>query len=299
MTPQPQPQNPSLRAFLAYLKTECGLSGNTVSSYRRDVSRFLDFLGASDPARVDTARIEKFLHAEKKRGLEVSSIARALVSVRMFYRFLASEGMASDAAVSTIETPKIWRRLPDFLTVQEVSKLLATPKGRAPLAVRDRAILETFYAAGARVAEVAHVRTGDVKLDLGLVLLFGKGEKERVVPLGRPAVNAIKDYLAAARAKLATARSGDTLFLGRRGEPLSRVHIWRIVKKYAGLAGIRKNVHPHTLRHSFATHLLEGGADLRTVQEMLGHSSISTTQIYTHVDRNRLKAVHRKFHPRP
>jgi len=290
--------NPSLRAFLTYLTTECGLSANTVNSYRRDVSRFLRFIEPSDPCEIDTERVERFLQLEKKRGLEVSSVARALVAVRMFYRFLAGEGLASDAAVATIEAPKIWKKLPDFLTVQEVARLLDEPKGRSVYAVRDRAILEAFYAAGARVAEVARLKVQDLKLDLGLVLLFGKGSKERVVPLGRPAVKAIEDYLRHARPKLAKPASDDTLFIGARGEQLSRIHIWRIVKKYAGLAGIRKNVHPHTLRHSFATHLLEGGADLRTVQEMLGHSSIATTQIYTHVDRNRLKAVHRKFHPR-
>jgi len=290
--------NPSLRAFLTYLTTECGLSANTVNSYRRDVSRFLRFIEPSDPCEIDTERVERFLQLEKKRGLEVSSVARALVAVRMFYRFLAGEGLASAAAVATIEAPKIWKKLPDFLTVQEVARLLDEPKGRSVYAVRDRAILEAFYAAGARVAEVARLKVQDLKLDLGLVLLFGKGSKERVVPLGRPAVKAVEDYLRNARPKLAKPASDDTLFIGARGEQLSRIHIWRIVKKYAGLAGIRKNVHPHTLRHSFATHLLEGGADLRTVQEMLGHSSISTTQIYTHVDRNRLKAVHRKFHPR-
>ena len=297
MSERPQP-SPLLRAFLAFLRTECGLSDNTLSAYRRDVSRFLEFAAGADPAKVRPSDVEKFLHAEKRRGLEVSSIARALVAVKMFYRYLASEGLASDAAVATIETPKIWRRLPDFLSVQEVKKLLECPKGRSPLAIRDRAILEVFYAAGARVSETAQVRIEDVKLDLGLVLLFGKGQMERVVPLGRPAISAIEDYTRNARAKLATPKSDNTLFLGVRGERLSRMHIWRIVRKYAGLAGIRKNVHPHTLRHSFATHLLEGGADLRTVQEMLGHSSISTTQIYTHVDRNRLKSVHRKFHPR-
>jgi integrase/recombinase XerD len=265
---------------------------------RNDIARFLEFLSGGDPASVKTSDVERFLHAEKKRGLEVTSVARALVAVKMFYRFLAAEGLASDAAVTTIETPKVWKRLPEFLTVQEVTKLLECPKGRAPLAVRDRAILEMFYAAGARVSETARVRVEDLKLDLGLVLLFGKGQKERIVPLGRHAVSAVEDYLAWSRTKLATPASDSTLFLGRRGERLTRMHIWRLVKKYAGLAGIRKNVHPHTLRHSFATHLLEGGADLRTVQEMLGHASIATTQIYTHVDRNRLKSVHRKFHPR-
>lgn len=295
---EPQNAHPWLEGFLAYLRAECGLAGNTLSAYRRDVSKFLAFLGQSPPDEVDAARVEKFLLEEKHRGLKPSSIARALASIRMFYRFLASEGLASDAFTAQLESPRVWKRLPNFLTVAEVTKLLKSPKGRAPLVVRDRAMLEMFYAAGARVAEVARVKTSDVKLDLGLVLLFGKGSKERVVPLGRPAVAAITKYLESARPELAGPRSDDTLFLGIRGEPLSRIHIWRLVKKYALLAGINKNVHPHTLRHSFATHLLEGGADLRTVQEMLGHASISTTQIYTHVDRNRLKSVHHRFHPR-
>jgi len=291
-------QHPLLKSFLAYLQTECGLSDNTLSAYRRDITRFVTFLGEKDPSRAETEDIEAFLGSEKRRGLEVTSIARGLVAVRMFYKFLAAEGLAKETAASTLDTPKVWRRLPDFLTVAEVEKLLKAPKGSKPLPVRDRAILETFYAAGARVAEVARIRLTDLKLDLGMVLLFGKGSKERVVPLGKPALAAIEDYLEKSRPQLAKPQSGDTLFLGVRGKPLGRMHIWRLVKKYAGLAGIRKNVHPHTLRHSFATHLLEGGADLRTVQEMLGHSSISTTQVYTHVDRNRLKSVHHKFHPR-
>jgi len=291
-------QHPLLKGFLAYLRTECGVSENTLEAYRRDVGRFIGFLGEADPAGVRTEDVEDFLSAEKRRGLEVTSIARALVAVRMFYRFLASEGIVGEAVTATLETPKIWKRLPDFLTVAEADKLLRAPKGQTPLAIRDRAMLETFYAAGARVAEVAGVRIQDLKLDLGLVLLFGKGAKERVVPLGRSAIAAIELYLSHARGQLAKPQSGDALFLGVRGAPLSRVHIWRLVKKYARFAGIRKNVHPHTLRHSFATHLLEGGADLRTVQELLGHASISTTQIYTHVDRNRLKSVHHKYHPR-
>jgi len=291
-------QHPLLKGFLDYLRTECGLAENTLEAYRRDVARFIGFLGESDPAAARTEDVEDFLSAEKRRGLEVTSIARALVAVRMFYRFLAAEGIAAEAVTATLESPKVWKRLPDFLTAAEVDKLLSAPKGDEPLAIRDRAMLETFYAAGARVAEVARVRLQDLKLDLGLVLLFGKGSKERVVPLGRSALAAIERYLSDARPDLAKPDSPDALFLGIRGAPLSRVHIWRLVKKYAALAGIRKNVHPHTLRHSFATHLLEGGADLRTVQEMLGHASISTTQIYTHVDRNRLKSVHHKYHPR-
>lgn len=282
---------------MAYLKVECGLSPNTLAAYRRDVSRFLDFANAEVSA-VTTEDVERFLRREKQRGLEVTSIARALVAVRMFYRFLAAEGLVGDSVTATLEMPKVWRRLPDFLTVPEVEKLLGAPKGSKPLAARDRAILEMFYASGARVAEVARVRIGDLKLQLGLVLLFGKGQKERVVPLGRPAIAAIENYLAVSRPALARPTSDDTLFLGIRGKGLSRVHIWRLVKKYALLAGIKKNVHPHTLRHSFATHLLEGGADLRTVQEMLGHASIQTTQVYTHVNRDRLKAVHHRFHPR-
>jgi len=294
---QTQSLPPSLRAFLAYLTTECGLAANTIAAYRHDILKWLEFIGG-DPSKAGSEDVEAFLKHEKKRGLEVTSISRELVAVKMFYRFLASEGMASDAATAAVQAPKAWRRLPGFLTVAEVNKLLSAPAGDDPLAVRDRAMLETFYAAGARVAEVAAVKIDDVKLDLGMVLLFGKGSKERVVPLGRPAVAAIREYLFAARPRLASPESPDALFLGARGRRLSRIHIWRIVKKYARLAGIAKNVHPHTLRHSFATHLLEGGADLRTVQEMLGHASISTTQVYTHVDRGRLKAVHRKFHPR-
>ncbi len=291
-------QHPLLKNFLEYLAAECGVSANTIAAYRRDVGRFIDFLGSADARSARAEDVEEFLTAEKRRGLEVSSIARALVAVRMFYRFLASEGLVGEAVTATLETPKVWKRLPDCLEPGEVDKLLAAPKGPGPLVLRDRAMLETFYASGARVAEVAGVRVSDLKLDLSLVLLFGKGSRERVVPLGRSAIHAIERYLWDGRGRLAGPGSPDALFLGVRGAALSRVHIWRLVKKYAKLAGMRKNVHPHTLRHSFATHLLAGGADLRTVQEMLGHASIQTTQVYTHVDRNRLKSIHHRYHPR-
>ena len=204
--------HPLLESYLAYLATECGLADNTLAAYRRDLARFLSFLGERDPLKVSPSDIEDFLSSEKARGLRVTSIARALVSVRMFYRFLVSEGLAGVEATATLEGPKTWRRLPNFLTVAEVEKLLKAPKGRKPLPVRDRAILETFYAAGARVAEVASITLSNLKLDLGLVILFGKGSKERVVPLGKPALAAIANYLENSRPQLAKPSSGETLF---------------------------------------------------------------------------------------
>lgn len=287
-------------AFLNYLTVECGLAENTLQAYRRDLdglARHLEARGQPNLAAVTADDIVVFMMAQKDRGLASNSIARALVAIKMFYRFLYREGFIGRDLTATLESPKLWRKLPSILTVSEVESLLHAPS-RRPIGIRDRAILETLYATGARVSEVAHLDLQSVNLEIGYLRCFGKGSKERIVPLGRAARDAIERYLSEARLRLLVNPEARALFLSRSGRPLGREAIWRLVKKYAARAGIAKNISPHTLRHSFATHLLQGGADLRAVQEMLGHADISTTQLYTHVDRDRLKAIHRQFHPR-
>ncbi len=287
--------------FLSYLEVECGLSPNTIRAYSQDLQRFSSFAEKRNlhtPEAVSAARVVEHMLAEKGRGLSVNSITRQLVAIRMLFRFLVMEGNVQSDVTSVLDSPKLWRKLPDVLDIADVDKLMAAPKGETKIEIRDRAILETLYATGARVSEAAGLDLGDVNFDYGFVRCRGKGEKERIVPLGQKAIEAINEYLQAARPHLARKTASHRLFLSRSGKPMDRQTIWRLVKKYSMKAGIRKKVSPHTLRHSFATHLLQRGADLRAIQEMLGHASIVTTQIYTHVDRSRLKAIHKKFHPR-
>jgi len=288
-------------AFLDYLTVECGLSDNTVAAYRRDLFKFLRHLAERHVARLDlmtTDRVVGFLMALKRDGAHVNTIARHLVAIRMFFRFLWTEGHTPKEIASVLQSPKLWRSLPDVLNEQEVSRLVAAPDAKTPLGARDRAILEMLYATGARVSEVANMTVEAVNLEMGMARCFGKGRKERLVPLGEPAITALTDYIERARPLLLGARSSPHLFVSRRSLRLSRESIWRLVNKYAKAAGIAKNVTPHTLRHSFATHLLEHGADLRVVQELLGHANVATTEIYTHVDRSRLRRIHKQFHPR-
>ncbi len=291
------------RAFLEYLELERGLSANTVRAYRLDLTRFLDFLsnkGRKELTQVDALTVVKFMKELKGQGLAVTSIARTLAALKSFFKFLIAEANLKTRLVpSSLEAPRTWRNLPDTLTQFEVEELLQTPADSTPLNLRDQAMLELMYATGARVQEVADLTLERVDLEMGYVRLLGKGEKERIVPLGRRSLEALTNYLREARPRLVNGKASSTLFLSRRGGPLRRETIWRMIKKRTKALGIRKNVHPHTLRHSFATHLLERGADLRLVQEMLGHVDIATTQIYTHIDRNRLKSIHKKFHPRP
>jgi integrase/recombinase XerD len=290
-----------LKLFLDYLAGECGLSGNTVAAYRRDLQAFLVMLsdGAHrDLDRVTPGDIVDFLMHEKRRGLASASLSRQLVSIRMFYRFLSGEGIVKTNAAASLDSPRVWRNLPDVLTRREVEELLAAPDVSTNLGLRDAAILETMYACGARAQEVVDLHPEDVKIDFAYVRLTGKGSKERVVPLGEMACRRLAQYLEKARPALEKSGRADHLFLSRTGRKLNRERIWQLIKRLARKAGLAKSVHPHTLRHSFATHLLEGGADLRLIQEMLGHASISTTQIYTHVDASRLKSIHRKYHPR-
>ena len=238
-----------------------------------------------------------FLTHEKARGLSANSISRALAAIRMLFKFLAVEGKVAKNAATTLESPHLWRRLPDVLDVDDVEALLAAPDVKTPFGVRDRAILEVMYATGVRVSETADLRLDGVNFEFKFLRCFGKGSKERVVPVGDRAVNAVRQYVETVRPRLDRHGSG-LLFLSKSGRRMGRETLWALVKKYVQAAGLRKKVSPHTLRHSFATHLLEGGADLRSVQEMLGHANIATTQIYTHVDKDRLKSVHKQFHPR-
>ncbi len=287
--------------FLDYLAVECGLADNTITAYRRDLRKFSDFLegrGISDLAKVKPDTVVRFMREQKDADISVNSIARYLAALKMWFRFLFMEGMLAKDAVSVLDSPRLWRKIPDVLDEKDVAKLLRAPNADTPLGLRDKAILEVLYATGARVSEVVDLELTSVNLDYRFVRCIGKGNKERIVPLGTKAIDAVRDYIVEVRGKLLKGRAEARLFLSRFGKPLDRKTLWRMVRRYALKAGIKKHVSPHTLRHSFATHLLSGGADLRSVQEMLGHASISTTQIYTHVDKDRLKSIHKQFHPR-
>lgn len=307
-TPAAPPPPADVRAFiehvnqfLDYLVAECGLARNTIEAYRSDLTQFVLHLydhGHETLQSVSSDEIVGYLIAMKERGLHINSAARALVAIKMFFRFLWSEGKLAEDATSIMDSPKLLRHLPEVMTEREVTALLAAPDVRKPQGMRDRAILELLYATGARVSEVSRMPVDALHLDLGYVRCFGKGSKERIVPVGEAAVQALQEYLASGRPLLLRGRTSPSLFPGARTGPLSRKAIWGLVKRYARLAGVGRPISPHTLRHSFATHLLEHGADLRAVQEMLGHANIATTQLYTHVDRSRLRAIHKKYHPR-
>jgi integrase/recombinase XerD len=250
------------------------------------------------PGDLVPAHLREFVYHLKDLGLSPSSIRRSISAIRTWFKFLLAEGLLTKDPSERLETPKKWRVLPEVLTAVEVGKLLESVTLDEPLAFRDRAMLEVAYGAGLRVSEWIGISAKDVLLDEMVVRVFGKGGKERLVPIGRPAAGAIAVYVRELRPRLEKGVGEGKLFLNARGAPLSRMGAWKILRKYVEMAGIKKVVTPHTLRHSFATHLLEGGADLRAVQEMLGHADISTTQIYTHVDREHLRQVHKQFHPR-
>ena len=280
---------------------EKGASPRTNEAYMRDVSRFAVFCatkGAAAPANASARILREYVYHLKDLGLSPSSIRRNVSAVRSYFRFMLGEGELVRDPSERLEAPKRWRTLPEVLTVEEAEKLLVAPSLDEPLAFRDRAMLELAYGAGLRVSEWITLSIKDVMMDDRLLRVFGKGSKERLVPIGRKAIAAVAIYVRELRPRLEKGQGKGILFLNARGEPMSRMGAWKILRKYVDLAGITKPVSPHTLRHSFATHLLEGGADLRAVQEMLGHADISTTQIYTHVDREYLRSVHRQFHPR-
>jgi len=287
--------------FLNYLTVERGLSVNTLDAYHRDVLRYLRFLKqrrVEDPAQARPEDVNDLIHILHDLGLEPSSVSRNLASIKAFHRFLAAEGWGESDPTEYLDAPRQTQNLPEVLNAREVERLLEMPDVERPLGLRDRAMLEFLYATGVRVSELIGTRLSCLLFDTGLVRVFGKGSKERLVPVGEQAIVYTRRYLDRVRPDLADVRAEDVVFLNGHGRPLSRMGVWKILRGYVVTAGITKHVSPHTLRHSFATHLLEGGADLRVVQEMLGHANIVTTQIYTHVDRTYLKDVHRKYHPR-
>lgn len=292
----------SIDQFLDYLSLERGLSKNTLAAYTRDLNKFTVFLKRRHVLSfkdVKKSDITDFMFLQKDRGLAANSVARGLAAMKVFFRFLAREGFLKSDIASIIETPKLWKNLPDAISLHEVDRLLSAPNPRDWMGIRDRACMELMYATGLRASEVVGLNMRDVNFGLGILKCLGKGSKERIVPIGKTARIAIKRYIDKVRPKLAKSGSESGLFLTRLGRKMSRQTLWKIMKRYAKKARINKDIKPHTLRHSFATHLLERGADLRSVQEMLGHANISTTQIYTHINRERLKSIHRKFHPRP
>jgi len=293
--------NDYLDLFINYLAVEKGLSANTQEAYSRDLARYLDFLdkqGCRSPDSVKPTDIALFMGQLKDRGVGPRSRARCLSAIRMFHKFLMVENYAETNPTSIIEAPRILHKLPEFLSTREVDALFAACAGPSAENVRDLAMLELLYATGLRVSELVGLKLREVNLDSGYLMTVGKGNKERLVPIGESARDKVGAYLVAVRAKMDPLGANPFLFLSRLGADMSRQAFWNIVKKRAFLAGIRKNISPHTLRHSFATHLLENGADLRSVQIMLGHADLSTTQIYTHVTRERLKRLHQQIHPR-
>ena len=297
-----------LPEFLEYLRVERGLAANTLESYGRDLRQFATYVEAHAPARavggdsaeeaVERATIVAYLLDLESSGKAMATIARRLAALRAFYQFLVRERHVRRDPTADLSSPRLKRRLPRVLTVAEVERILAQPDTATAAGLRDRAMLELLYATGIRVSELTSLNTTDVDLDGSLVRCVGKGNKERIIPMGGAAVDALTAYLAHGRRRFVRSQSGRSLFLNHHGQRLTRQGFWKIVKKYAELAHITKAITPHTLRHSFATHLLENGADLRSVQEMLGHADISTTQIYTHVTRGRLHEVYAKSHPR-
>ena len=290
-----------LEGFRDFLALEAGHSANTVESYLRDLRRLGEFAtsrGVRDPGRLTRGLLRDFIYMLKDLGLSAASIRRGVSAIRTYYAFLVGEGRVANDPSDRLETPRRGRVLPETLTVPEVEALLTAPNLEQPLAWRDRALLELAYGAGLRVSELCGLALSDLLLAENLVRIFGKGGKERLVPIGRSVIGAASVYLHQMRPVLDKGKSKNRVLLNARGEPLSRVGAWGIVRRATQRAGITKRVTPHTLRHSFATHLLEGGADLRAVQEMLGHADLSTTQIYTHVDREYLRSVHKQFHPR-
>lgn len=292
----------TVRDFLIFLTVEGGLSANTILAYGRDLKRFLEYCQAKRIRRLEQIKavvIQNYLLQLSRRECAENSIKRGLVAVKMFLRFAKGNGLIKEDVAAVMESPKVWMRLPVVCNKKQVVDLLNAPSPKEPYYLRDKAMLELLYATGVRASELANLKCSDLNLDIGYLRCLGKGNRERVVPVGKAAIAAVKEYLQKLRNCLAKAESDDYLLLSRTGRRMGRIEIWRLVKKYACRAGMPKNLTVHTLRHCFATHLLAGGADLRSVQEMLGHVDIATTQIYTHVDSERLRAVHRKYHPRP
>ncbi len=292
-------RHPLLREFLLHLASERGLANNTLLAYRRDLENLEDFF-IRQRKTLSNAKADDYLNYirdQRRIGNSTKTIARRIAAIRVFLRFLDSQGRDVKRILQQIERPKPERALPKILGRAQVDQLIAAPDAKSPLHARDVAILELLYASGLRASELCDLKLRDVNLQVGCVRVLGKGRKERIVPLGRAASEAIERYISQCRPKLAR-QTSERLFISRSGKPMERVGLWMLVEKYGRSSGILKSVSPHTLRHCFASHLLSGGADLRVVQELLGHSDITTTQIYTHVDQSRLKLTHKKFHPR-
>jgi integrase/recombinase XerD len=291
-----------VREYLATLKLERNLSENTITAYKNDLTSFLNFLkdaGVQDPSQTSSKLLNDFFGLLTRLGLSSRSAARYYSSVKGFFGYLLSNAYIEINPMEKISAPKVNKSLPNVLNINEIESILSQPDIEKKLGLRDKALLETFYACGLRVSELIDLKISDLYLSEEMIRVFGKGSKERFVPIGSSAIKWIEEYLKNSRPLLEKkAKSQHVLFLNSRGAKLSRMGVWKIVNKNAASAGIKKEVHPHTFRHSFATHLLEGGADLRAVQEMLGHVDISTTQIYTHIDRDYIKQIHRDFHPR-
>ena len=287
-------------SFIEYLRSECHLAENTVKAYGRDMVHFQNWLAGRNVADLTVAQLSDFVAYLNSRGLAPSSIARGVVAIKMYFRYLQLEGVLKDNHIELLGSQKLWQRIPEVLSPKEIDRFLNAPRRIELYYLRDRALLEMLYATGCRASEVGGLRLRDVRLTERYCKCHGKGSKQRMAPLGEAAVDAVAEYLKQLRPQLAAKRpdEDDWLFLTRSGKRMRREAIWELVKKYALIAKLTKDISPHTLRHSFATHLLAGGADLRQVQEMLGHASIATTQIYTHVDQSRLKKVHKQFHPR-
>ena len=287
--------------FLDYLRVERGVSENTVVSYLNDLKQYKAYLngqGVHTVSSIQKKHITKFMALRRDKKSSVTSIARNLSSIKSFHRFLVREKIVDKDASSAIDTPRLWKKIPDVLEFSEVGRLIDQPNIRTVRGLRDKAILELMYATGLRVSEVSSLKLNDVNRDAGFLKVKGKGGKERIVPLGKSAIHFLSRYLNDSRPKILKEKASTAVFISSYKRNLSRQSIWKMIKSYLKKARIKKKVSPHSLRHSFATHLLEGGADLRSVQEMLGHSSISTTQIYTHINKARLKEIHRKYHPR-
>jgi integrase/recombinase XerD len=301
MNPLAVEMTASIDQFLNYLLVEKGLSRATLESYSRDLLRYAQFMdqhGQRTASAEDTPLLLKHLIQLRNEGLGARSRARHLVALRGFYRFLVQEKLLALDPAKLLDIPKTTLKLPDVLSVEEVRCLLNAPDARTPQGIRDAAMLEVLYAAGLRVSELTSLKLQDTHLDAGFVRVLGKGSKERIVPIGQYAREKVLFFLEHARSRLLKNRTSPYLFVARAGRPMTRQGFWKLLRAYASKAGLLKKVTPHSLRHSFASHLLEGGADLRAVQTMLGHADISTTQIYTHVTKDRLRELHRKFHPR-
>ena len=288
--------------FLNYLTIEAGLSQNTILAYGRDLKSFLEYCNSSNIStiqQISPPLIQSYQQVLSKKFRSESSIKRSLAAIRMFLRFGRLTGLIEDDLAVSMESPKLWQRLPIVCSKKQVIDLINAPCPEEPFYLRDKVMLELLYATGMRASELSDLEISNLNLDIGYLRCLGKGNRERIIPLGKVAIAATVDYLKKLRPKLVKPFSGDFLLLSRTGRAMGRIDIWRLIKKYAIRAGMPKNLTVHTLRHCFATHLLAGGADLRSVQEMLGHVDISTTQIYTHVDQERLRKIHKKYHPRP